>query len=83
MIARAYIDQLLRSGAMTETRAGEANALLDRVAERLENGQRSKGLATRLARNSEVLMKGSDESLSGIRKARLARTLRGMARQLR
>ena len=83
VVAHAYVDQLLRSGAVDEASAAESRAALDAAAERLAGGTRDKALAARL----DALARGIDgkggDAVATKRFAGLAETMRGIAGRLR
>jgi hypothetical protein len=82
VVARAYIDQLVRSEALSATAVSDLNAALDRSAAQLADGGRDRGLARRLESLASGL--GSDgDAMTAKRKAALGETLDGIAARLR
>ncbi len=83
VIARAYMDQLQRSSAMSESLAAELGAALDQADARLAENAGDRQLARRLtALAREVSEMDGDASALG-RQAALAETLRGIVERLR
>ena len=82
VVARAYIDQLNRSDALTgEQNAGLAS-MLDRADELLASGSRDRGVSRELQALAQGLGDGGDAQTRK-RKAALSDTLDGIARKLR
>jgi uncharacterized protein (DUF305 family) len=82
VVARAYIDQLQRSDAMSRAFVNDVNAALDRSASRLENGGRDEKLAAELESLAAVLDDESGDAITNKRRNALAETLRGIAERL-
>ncbi len=82
VVARAYLDQLNRSGAMTESLLDELNAALDRAAAQLQGGTGDKRLAKTLKLLASKVAAGNGDAVTRKRQAALARTLKGIAVRL-
>jgi len=78
-VARAYLDQMVRSGRIAEARAAEARAVLDRAGRGQASGAELTQLATRLEADAAAVRAGT---LGGDaeRLSRAASVLRGLAR---
>ena len=83
VVARAYLDQLERSKALSTSQVADLVAALDRSAERLQDGARDKELAARLKSLGATLSKKSGDAVTTKRQAALAATLSGIAARLR
>jgi uncharacterized protein (DUF305 family) len=83
IVARAYIDQLLRGKALSESTAGDLSTALARADAQLRDGNPDPDLATRLESLAKALGQGEGDALSAGRRASLAETLSGMATRLR
>jgi hypothetical protein len=83
VVARAYLDQLERSGAQTGAQLAELRAALDRAAAPLRDGERDRKLAARLEALAPSLPSGTGDTLAARRIAALADTLDGIAARLR
>jgi len=83
VVARAYLDQLERSEALSTSFVAELTAALDNSVSRLEDGARDKKLANRLESLSADLQEDSDDAIEKKRRAELAGTLNGIAARLR
>jgi len=79
VVARAYIDQLERSEALSEAFVADLNAALDCVAATLEEGVCNEDLAARLKSLAAALGNNSGNAVSDKRRAALAETLNGIA----
>ena len=79
VVARAYIDQLERSEALSEAFVADLNAALDCVAATLEEGVCDQDLAARLKSLAAALGNNSGNAVSDKRRAALAETLNGIA----
>jgi hypothetical protein len=78
-VARAYLDQMVRSGRIAEARAAEARAVLDRAGRGQASAAELTQLATRLEADAAAVRAGT---LGGDaeRLSRAASVLRGLAR---
>ena len=83
VVARAYIDQLERSEALSEAFVADLNAALDCVAATLEGGACDEDLAGRLKSLAAALENDSGNTVTKKRRAALAETLSGIAIGLR
>ena len=83
VVARAYIDQLERSEALSASTVADLNAALDRSASRLEDDARDDELATRLESLAAELNDGNSDAITNKRRAALSETLGGIAARLR
>ena len=83
VVARAYMDQLKRSNALSTPVLTDLNAAMDSAASRLEEGGRDRQLATRLQSLAASLEKGDGDAVTTKRRAGLSETLRGIAARLR
>ena len=83
VVARAYIDQLERSAALSASTVADLNAALDRSASRLEGDARDDELATRLESLAAKLNDDNGDAIANKRRAALSETLGGIAARLR
>jgi uncharacterized protein (DUF305 family) len=83
VVARAYLDQLERSGSLPASTAAELTAALDRAAARLGNSARDERLAAGLESLAATLVGDAGDSVTAKRRAGLAGTLSGIAARLR
>ncbi len=84
VVAGAYLDQLGRDGAVTDSLATEIAAALDRSQGRLEAGKLDRELAAGLESLVSALKgEGESDPLALQRRAALAETLEGIAGRLR
>ena len=83
VVARAYLDQLARDGALDPQSIIELSQTLDRADERLGAGARDRGLAKALERHAKHLDEDGSNEISTKRRAGLAQTLEGIAARLR
>ena len=83
VVARAYIDQLERSEALSKSFAADLNEALDLSASQLEDGARHEELAARLKSLATDLEQDSGDVVTKKRRAGLAETLSGIAARLR
>jgi len=83
VVARAYLDQLERSGAQTGAQLAELRAALDRAAAQLRAGVRDAELAARLEALAQPLSSATGDRPTTQRRAALAETLAGIAARLR
>ena len=79
VVARAYIDQLERSEALSEAFVADLNAALDCVGTTLEEGVCDQDLTARLKSLAAALGNNSGNAVSDKRRAALAETLNGIA----
>ena len=82
VIARAYIDQLQRGNALSESLVAELVTTLDRAASQLEEGARDRNLAGKLRSLSKAMKDDGSDALANKRRAALANTLAGIAARL-
>jgi uncharacterized protein (DUF305 family) len=82
VVARAYIDQLERSEALSESAVNDLNSALDRSASRLEDGVSDQELAARLESLARNIDADSGDAMTQKRQAALAETLGGIAARL-
>ncbi|MGK2924423.1 MAG: DUF305 domain-containing protein [Lysobacterales bacterium] len=83
VVARAYVDQLQRSAALTPVFAADLEATLERAASRLAKRARDKDLAATLESMSAALDENAADGVTTQRRAGLAKTLNGIAARLR
>ena len=83
VVARAYIDQLERSEALSKSFAADLNQALDGSASQLADGGRHEDLAARLNSLATDLKQDSGDLVTKKRRAALAETLNGIAARLR
>lgn len=82
VVARAYIDQLLRSEALDEAASAPLTAALEAAAAALAGEERDRKLARALRKFAEDLAGADEASSTSRRKRALARTLQGVAKRL-
>ena len=82
VVARAYLDQLERSGALAESSIAALTAALDRADERLHDGEHDGALATELQALAAAMSTGGGD-VNGKRRAALVDTLQGISARLR
>jgi uncharacterized protein (DUF305 family) len=83
VVARAYLDQLERSGAVTESLTAELTAALDRADLRWQDGTRDKALVKTLKSMASKVATGAGDAVTKKRQTALAETLKGIAARLR
>ncbi len=83
VVARAYIDQLERDDALSDSLVADLAAALDRSASQLENGARDRKLAAKLKSLAAALEDEGGDAIAARRRAGLAETLSGIAAGLR
>ncbi|MEE8543038.1 MAG: DUF305 domain-containing protein [Gammaproteobacteria bacterium] len=83
VVARAYIDQLERSEALSTSLSADLSAALDRSASQLQDGARDADLAASLESLAASVQKESGDAITQKRRAGLAETLGGIAARLR
>ena len=84
VVARAYLDQLERSGELSESSLGaELTAALDRSEAQLQDGGRDEDLAAGLETLAAILNEHRGDGVARKREAALSQTLRGIAARLR
>ena len=83
VVARAYIDQLERSDALSDSAVADLAAALERSALILQSDGRDKELATKLESLAAALDDDSGDAITTRRRAGLAETLSGIAAGLR
>lgn len=83
VVARAYIDQLERSQALSQSLIAELREALDRADSKLEENASDPDLATRLESFVKDLNQDSGDAVTQKRKAELTGTLNGIAAKLR
>ena len=79
VVARAYLDQLERSGAVTESLVTELTAALERAAMQWQGGTRDKALAKTLKSLAAKVAAGDGDAVTRKRQVALAKTLKGIA----
>jgi uncharacterized protein (DUF305 family) len=83
VVARAYLDQLVRTGALDAGFVGELTKALDRAEQQLGDDARDLGLARDLEGFAETLGEGVAADVDAGRRAELSSTLGGIAARLR
>ena len=83
VVARAYIDQLVRSEALSAAVVEELTAALDRSSFRLDGGSQDRSLANELDSFAADLNSDSADNMTNKRQTALAETLSGIAAKLR
>ena len=83
VVARAYLDQLARSNAVSATFVDDLNTALDDSSAKLADGARDRKLAGRLKSLAAAVKKGDGDAATQSRRAALAGTLSGIAAKLR
>ncbi|MBT8445457.1 MAG: DUF305 domain-containing protein, partial [Gammaproteobacteria bacterium] len=83
VVARAYLDQLERSGTISETYKADLTAALDRADDELKEGNRDKALAKKLQALAKTRAADNANALAKRRLAALAATLNGISARLR
>ena len=83
VVARAYLDQLVRDEALAGDTVAALSQVLDRAEERLGSGSRDRGLVKELERFAKRLDKDAGNATIARRHAGLAETLYGIASRLR
>jgi hypothetical protein len=83
VVARAYLDQLERSGSLPASTAAELTDALNHVAARLVSGARDGRLADKLESLAAALDGGGGDGVTTKRRTGLAGTLSGIAARLR
>jgi uncharacterized protein (DUF305 family) len=83
VVARAYLDQLTRDGALEPDYIAELSRLLDRADERLLAGTPDRELADELADSAGSVGRDAGNAITARRHAGLAETLDGIAARLR
>ncbi|MSQ98764.1 MAG: DUF305 domain-containing protein [Xanthomonadales bacterium] len=83
VVARAYLDQLERSKALSSSSVADLDAALDRAATRLRKDTRDGELAARLEALAATLTVDGGDAASKTRRTGLAETLTGIAARLR
>jgi len=82
VVARAYIDQLKRDDALSDSLLADLTAALDRAAVKLDDGAHDKKLAKELKSLAKALQSDGD-AITTRRRAGLAETLSGIVAVLR
>jgi len=83
VVARAYVDQLASSKALSESTVKDLNAALDLAESRMLTGGKDYKLAAKLKSLATTLDKKTGDALATRRRAGLAETLRGISTGLR
>lgn len=83
VVARAYLDQLERDGALTASERTDLDAALDAAAEQLARGDRDRRLAGQIERQAGALPGDAAGTATAKRRAALTSTLNGIAARLR
>jgi len=79
VVARAYLDQLARSGAVTVSLVTELTAALERADMQWQDGTRDKALRKSLRSLAAKVAAGDGDAVTRKRQAALAKTLKGIA----
>jgi uncharacterized protein (DUF305 family) len=82
VVARAYIDQLTRSGDLGDKLGADLDAALTGAAAALDSGSKDKALSKALGKLAKKV-KGGGDAITTKRRAALAETLDGIAARLR
>ncbi len=82
VIARAYMDQLQRAGALSDGLISRLNAALDKSDARLRAGKSDAALARQLKKLASKLAKNKKDAANNDRRAALSTTLKGIAKRL-
>jgi len=83
VVALAYIDQLKRSNALSESQIADLHTALDLAAAELQSDSRDKGLARDLEALAKKVAKDGGGAIALRQRAALADTLNGIAASLR
>ncbi|MEO1137608.1 MAG: DUF305 domain-containing protein, partial [Pseudomonadota bacterium] len=83
VIARAYIDQLQRDDALSDSLASDLNSVLDRAAAPLAEGSDDREIARTLESLADQLPSDSDDTMTRKRADMLGDTLKAIAARLR
>jgi uncharacterized protein (DUF305 family) len=83
VVARAYLDQLERSDAVSASLVTELTAALERADMQWQDGTRDKALAKTLKSLAGQVAAGDGDAVTRKRQAALASTLKGIAARLR
>jgi uncharacterized protein (DUF305 family) len=83
VVARAYMDQLVRNDALSDFMVADLSSALDRSASQLDKGESDQGLADELESLAAALGNDSGDAIEARRRAGLAETLGGIASGLR
>jgi uncharacterized protein (DUF305 family) len=83
VVARAYLDQLERGEALSESQVNDLNSALERSASQLKNGARDQDLAARLDSLAAALDQDAGDDITRKRRSALGETLNGIAARLR
>jgi uncharacterized protein (DUF305 family) len=83
IVARAYLDQLERGEALSESFGTQLTAALDRSEAQLQDGGRDENLAAGLETLATTLNENRGDGVAGKQEAALSQTLRGIAARLR
>jgi hypothetical protein len=79
VIARAYIDQLTRDNAISDSLVADLSTALDSSATRIQNGASDKALAAKLNSLAASLEDDGGDAITSKRRTALAETLSGIA----
>ncbi len=82
VVARAYIDQLARSDALSNSMMADLATALNRASRTIENGGSDAELGDRLQRLARAVDADSGDANTRNRRANLAATLRGIAERV-
>ena len=83
VVARAYRDQLVRRGQMSDAQTSQLDALLGQVEQALDSGSKNRDLSKRLTDFASGMRRGVGNATDLSKMSALAETLSGMAKQLR
>ena len=82
VVAMAYLDQLERASAVSESFVAELSDVLKQTGDTLEKGVSDRGLAAKLSELARTAQRGSGDANTMKRRAALAETLEGLASRL-
>ena len=82
-MARAYVDQLERGNALSESFVADLAEVLDRSTALLQDGKQDGDMAARLDSLAAALEEGDGNAITTKRRVKLAETLGGIADRLR
>lgn len=83
VVARAYIDQLVRDNALAQSTIADLTAALDRSEASLANGGRDQSTAQQLSALASGMKADNDDQITQQRLTSLSETLTGIAARLR
>ena len=83
VVAKAYVDQLVRSGDMDEDAMASMSAVLDQASARLSQGEKDRELANTIGDVASEISDAEADGQAAKRMAALSDTLDGIAKRLR